>query len=148
MLLDPQDAEDAVQEAMARAWRKRHRCRRPEAPLPWLLQITRNEALRLLARRREDPRLVEIELAEPHHDAGDLSGDRLLVRVDVRRALSRLPAEDRGLAHLRYGEDLAQSRIAAVLDLPEGTVKVRLHRLRNKLRPDLSEAIEGDHKPE
>jgi RNA polymerase sigma-70 factor (ECF subfamily) len=35
---------------------------------------------------------------------------------------------------LRYGEDLTQSAIARRLGIPEGTVKVRLHRARDKLR--------------
>src|SRR5436305_15197735 len=60
ILRDRDDAEEAVQEAMARAWRGRAACRTPGSPLPWLLKITRNEALRLAARRRRR------ELAEIH----------------------------------------------------------------------------------
>src|SRR5437868_6030023 len=52
ILRNRDDAEEAVQEALARAWRKRAACRTPWAPLPWLLQITRNEAMRFAARRR------------------------------------------------------------------------------------------------
>ena len=143
LLPNPQDAEDAVQEAMARAWRNRGRCRCPERPLPWLLQITRNESLRVLQRRRSGPREVAIELAETSEEARDLGSDRLATNMDVRRALARLPACDRGLAYLRYDEDLSQHRIAKVLDMPEGTVKVRLHRLRQKLRMDLKEGLES-----
>ena len=40
---------------------------------------------------------------------------------------------------MRYEDDLTQAAIARSLDLPEGTVKVRLHRARNKLRGLLSE---------
>ena len=141
MLPNRQDAEDAVQEAMARAWHSRERCRSPETPLPWLLQITRNEALRVLQRRRKAPREVEIEQAEAREEPSDLGGDRLATNMDVRRALARLPSRDRGLAYLRYDEDLPQHRIAVVLDMPEGTVKVRLHRLRQKLRMDLEGAL-------
>ena len=141
LLADRHDAEDAVQEAMARAWRRRHRCRRPEAPLPWFLQITRNEALRLVARRRPAQ-------ASPWEGASaDPEIDRLVLRVDVRRALERLPSRDRTLASLRYDEDLAQSRIATLLDTPEGTIKVQLHRLRERLRSDLGEALEDDYEP-
>jgi len=142
LLVDTHDAEDAVQEAMARAWRRRDRCRSPEAPLPWFLQITRNEAFRVMAKRRpveEDAR----EMAST-----DAEIDRLVLKVDVDRALARLPSGDRALANLRYGEDLAQNRIAALLDTPEGTIKVRLHRLREKLRGELGEVFEGDYQPQ
>src|SRR2546426_682468 len=50
-----EDAEEVAQEALARAWRSRASCRTPENPLPWCLQITRNEAFRLLARQRGEP---------------------------------------------------------------------------------------------
>src|SRR5437660_527962 len=55
------DAEEVVQEAMARAWRSRGSCQNPEAPLAWCLQITRNEALRLVGRQsgRSSPEPLE-----------------------------------------------------------------------------------------
>lgn len=148
LLPDTHDAEDAVQEAMARAWRRRDRCRSPEAPLPWLLQITRNEAFRLLAKRppaAEPVPGVADRFDEPRVDH---EIEQLVLKVDVRRALERLPSTDRALASLRYGEDLAQPRIAALLDIPEGTIKVRLHRLRQKLRGDLSGTFESDYEPQ
>src|SRR2546430_15511368 len=61
------DAEEAVQEALIRAWRKRAACRTPAAPLPWLLQITRNEAMRLPARRS---RRQASEIPEAQPEAG------------------------------------------------------------------------------
>ena len=148
LIADAQDAEDAVQEAMARAWHRRDRCRSPEAPLPWMLQITRNEAFRLLAKRRA---LIPINASEvdwPVDAGGAFDPDLLALRVDVRRALARLPSRDRALASLRYGEDLAQNRIAMLLDTPEGTIRVRLHRVRRKLRGELRESHEGDHQPQ
>jgi RNA polymerase sigma-70 factor, ECF subfamily len=127
------DAEDAVQEAFARAWRNRLSCRTPAAPLAWLVQITRREALRI--RQRSRP-ATPLDAAES--SAAEQAGtEETLERVDVRRALDSLPAEDRVLLMLRYGEDMTQPRVAEVLDLPEGTVKVRLHRLRNRLRGEL-----------
>jgi RNA polymerase sigma-70 factor (ECF subfamily) len=142
LLADTHDAEDAVQEAMARAWRRRHRCRSPERPLPWFLQITRNEAFRVIASKRP----VERDTRE--WATVDPEIDRAVLRVDVHRALARLPVRDRTLAGLRYGEDLAQTRIAALLDTPEGTIRVQLHRLRKRLRGELREILEGDYQPQ
>jgi RNA polymerase sigma-70 factor, ECF subfamily len=65
------------------------------------------------------------------------SGDHvpdLLDRLDVRRAVAPLDARDRGLLALRYVADLTQPQIAQALGMPEGSMKVRLHRLRKRLR--------------
>lgn len=135
MLRRPHDAEEAVQEALTRAWRRRHTCHTPEAPLPWCLQITRNEALRLMSRRRGSPSL------EPLEDREDLPAPatgretpQALVRVDVHRALKMLTPHERGLIALRYGHDCSHFEIAQTLDIPEATARVRLHRVHNRLR--------------
>jgi RNA polymerase sigma-70 factor (ECF subfamily) len=131
------DAEDAVQEALIRAWRNRQACRTPHAPLPWLLQITRREALRIRQRARPQ---VPLEGEWPERTTTPLDWDDALVaRVDVRRVVAGLSSEDRVLIGLRYERDLTQPRMAQVLGLPEGTVKVRLNRLRSTLRRALEQ---------
>ena len=125
------EAEDAVQEAFLRAWRYSGSCRTPDAPLPWLLQITRNEALRVLRQNASRGETEEIA-DEPGADDPDLAA--ATDRMDVRRLLATLSHEDRRLLELRYTDDLTQPRMAAELGIPEGTVKVRLHRLRSRLR--------------
>ena len=60
--------------------------------------------------------------------------ERRLELLDLRRALAQIPDQERTLLTLRYGADLAQPEIAKSLDVPEGTVKVRLHRARKRLR--------------
>lgn len=115
---------------MLRAWRQRATCRMPEAPLPWLVQITRNEALRL---RGRSPQHYHQELiGEPSGE--DPGFAQVNERIDLSRLLGDLSAEDRRLLELRYSDDLTQPGVAAQLGIPEGTVKVRLHRLRNRLR--------------
>jgi RNA polymerase sigma-70 factor, ECF subfamily len=130
---DPHVADEAAQEAIARAWRQRHRCRTPAAPAGWVAQIARNEALRLLAGERR-----QVDLAARAADewrAGDgMAEERMIARVSVQQALAGLTVEERRLIDLRYRDDLAQPAIARLLDMPEGTVKVRLHRLRQRLR--------------
>ena len=133
ILRDPEDAEEAVQEAMIRAWRNQASCRTPATPLPWLVQITRNEALRLAARRSRR-RASEVAEQEPDRLVGDNDLDRALETVATEQALSVLRPEDRTIIRLRYVEDLTQGQVAARLGMPEGTVKVRLHRARARLR--------------
>jgi RNA polymerase sigma-70 factor (ECF subfamily) len=131
------DAEEAVQEALVRAWLGRSSCRRPEAPLPWLLEITRNEARRVA--RREALRLsLELPDAAPSEDA-DLA--QTPVRVTVEQALRRLADRDQRLLRLRYSDDLSQGELARRLGVPEATVKVRLHRARRRLRRLLADEL-------
>jgi RNA polymerase sigma-70 factor (ECF subfamily) len=102
--------------------------------MPWMLTITRNEALRRLARRRET--LLE-DPAEVLRGEWSPELERLPLRLDLERAMSGLSDDDRILLDLRYTEDLTQEAVAERLSIPEGTVKVRLHRLRHRLRETL-----------
>jgi RNA polymerase sigma-70 factor (ECF subfamily) len=130
------DAEDAAQEAALRAWRAQSKCRASDRPDPWLREIARNEALRLAGRRRPDaPLEIAGDPGAPGHDpdAGAAHGD-------LRRAMGALDHTDRTLLFLRYWGDLTQPEVARVTRIPEGTVKVRLHRARGRLRTTLSSA--------
>lgn len=124
------EAEDVVQEAMMRAWSRRGSCQSPHAPLPWCLQITRNEAFRRLGR---PPVTSDHGLAElPDRRASD-EPDRVIDRVDVGRALACLAPDERVIIALRYSCGWSQPEIARALDIPEGTAKIRLHRVRKRL---------------
>jgi RNA polymerase sigma-70 factor (ECF subfamily) len=139
VLRDPEAADEAVQEAMTRAWRQRGSCHSPGAPGPWVAQIARNEALRLWRReQRQRARAGEVE-EEPA--ASEPLEDRMIRQVSVRQALDTLTTEERRLVDLRYESDLAHPAIAKVLGVPEGTVKVRLHRIRKRLAPLIAEPL-------
>jgi RNA polymerase sigma-70 factor (ECF subfamily) len=134
ILRDRDDAEEAVQEAFMRAWRNQESCRTPATPLPWLVQITRNESLRLAARRQRR-QASEVPEEWPERLAATDSGlERMLDTVATQQALNVLGPDEQTLIHLRYVEDLTQGQVAARLGVPEGTVKVRLHRARARLR--------------
>jgi RNA polymerase sigma-70 factor, ECF subfamily len=138
VLGDPYVADEAAQEAMTRAWRQRHKCRTPRTPEPWVAQIARNEALRLRAGEKKQTD-VAWRAAEEWPTAGPSGEDRLISKVSVQQMLNGLTLEERRLIDLRYKDDLAQPAIAKLLGVPEGTVKVRLHRLRQRLRRDYTE---------
>ena len=130
---NPSEAEDIAQDALLRAWRRRSTLRDSGSRKQWLATIVRNEAFRQHARVRPDP----IDMTET--DVG-IDDERVLAtveRADIQAALGRLNERDRQLVRLRYEEDLTQAGIARRLGLPEGTVKVRLHRVRNKLRREI-----------
>jgi len=142
-----EDAEEAAQDALLRVWRQRHQCRQGATPEPWVAQIARREALRLLERRREQEART---VTDGEHVLAGLSDARAghsaqLDALQFDEAVANLPNRDRALAVLHYRGDLAQGCLATALGVPEGTVRVRLHRLRARLRASLIEDDERTH---
>jgi len=127
---NPSEAEDIAQDALLRAWRRRSTLRDSDRRNQWLATIVRNEAFRQHARVRPDP-TATIEYSEGAEDEAVLAAVEL---ADIHAALERLSERDRLLLEMKYEEDLTQAMIARRLGIPEGTVKVRLHRARNRLR--------------
>lgn len=125
-------ADDAAQEAAIRAWRRRACCRTPGRPGPWIAAIARNEALRVLSQRQEQPleAAAEVGADEPEN----------LAALDLRRALRTMDGQDVQLLVGRYWQDLSDSELAEQFGVAEATVRVRLHRLRLRLRNILVEA--------
>jgi RNA polymerase sigma-70 factor (ECF subfamily) len=143
---DPVEAQDLAQEAMLRALRYFHSFRGEEAR-PWLLRIVRNTWIDL--RKRNGAEKLPLEVLEtrpaegPDPEQSALAGDR---RRQVAAALAALPAEAREVLVLREIEDLSYKHIAAVLDLPIGTVMSRIARAREKLAVELKGRLERrDH---
>jgi RNA polymerase sigma-70 factor, ECF subfamily len=130
---NPSEAEDVAQEALLRAWRRRSTLRDAARRNEWLGTIVRNEAYRCHSRVRPDP----VETIETWEGAEDEEIVSTVERADLHAVLDRLDARDRQLIQLRYDEDLTQEAIARRLGIPTGTVKVRLHRLRDKLRREI-----------
>lgn len=142
-LIGAYDVDEVVQEALVRAWRRQGSCR-GEDRVPWMRQIARNEALRLLERRR---RRAEFELLDDEtllvgvaDDDAVRQQEGMLLRMQVERVVGGLSVADRQLLALRYERDLTQPEVARMLGIPEGTVKIRLHRLRGRLRKALDAA--------
>ncbi|MCZ7664976.1 MAG: sigma-70 family RNA polymerase sigma factor [Thermoleophilia bacterium] len=143
---DRQVAIDLSQEAFARAYRSLGRFD-PERPFyPWFHRILRNLCLDHLSRAR---RRVEVPLDERLEVVdGAPSPEALAERAETRRrvwaALRRLAPPDREILILREFQDLTYAEIAAVLDVPKGTVMSRLHQSRTRLRAQL-EADQGGY---
>ncbi|CAN5440764.1 sigma-70 family RNA polymerase sigma factor [soil metagenome] len=132
-------ARDAVQEAWMSAVRNLSRLEDPNRFGPWIYEITTRKCLDAMRRAIRGRRLtarVETEHAANGvtHPAPDGAG------LDLTAAIRRLPLEQRLAVSLHYGEDLAVEQVAAVLGVPVGTIKSRLHNARRTLRTYL----EGD----
>ena len=136
VLTSHHDAEDAAQDALVRAWRARHRC--TGRPAAWIATIARNEARRVASRRSPTP--LDDPLAACTAGAVQPpADDRVHDRLEVSRALDRLPPYDRLLVTLYYGLDESAGQVANRLELNEATVRVRLFRARKTLRAILEE---------
>ena len=128
--VEPAAAEDVAHETLIRAWRKRHTCRQPQHPWPWLARILHNEAMRYLAGAPDTVSVGE--------DVGDDScDDGVSDRLALESMIGCLPEPDRAILRMHYELDLSVASMAQVLDTSEGAVKVRLHRARAKLRSTL-----------
>ncbi len=125
------DCEDAMSEAILRAFESRDKLKKRESFRAWFLQILRLEACNPPRRRK---RLTPVEeLPERPAPENDSAG-----RLDLAAALSRL-TEDQRTALLLQQEGYALEEIAQALDVPVGTVKSRLSRAKSTLRTILEE---------
>jgi RNA polymerase sigma-70 factor (ECF subfamily) len=141
------DAEDIVQEAMLRTYKYLDRFS-GSAFRPWLLAIVRNTAMTWLKRNRSSKVVFvpDFEAQEPEalmNAAQAESPEGALLHRDladqINRAVAALPDEFREVIVLRELQDLSYKEIAAVIDVPIGTVMSRLSRARRLLMDALPE---------
>lgn len=137
LLREPAAAQDAAQDSLLRAWRALPRYEPAKAALStWLYAIARNRCLTLLAAatgHTQSLSLPEVEAevdllaapmpTHPDRDATDT----------VRQLVDALPEAPRRCLTLFYYEERSVAEVAAMLGLPEGTVKTHLHRGRAAL---------------
>jgi RNA polymerase sigma-70 factor (ECF subfamily) len=145
ILRDPVGAEDAVQEALLRAWSRRRTIRFESGePHRWFMRIVVNVCRDELRRKRRQAvtsvgpawpaepatkRMAELGLASADHD-------------DLDRAIGRLKEDEQIVLGLRFGRDLTVPQIATQTGLPEGTVKSRLHYALEHVRA----ALDAEHR--
>lgn len=136
------DAEDIVQESFLKAFKAVDGFRGGDAKV-WMLSIVRNTAMNFLRRRKPDVAtdFAQLEPADrsPSPEQSLLQESR---REQVRHAIARLEPEFRETLVLREIEGLSYKEIAAVLDIPAGTVMSRLSRARRRLMTELAPAKE------
>lgn len=139
---DVDDAQDAVQAALERAWRSRESLVDPARLRPWLDRIVVREAIRigrpgggLMALLRMRPDVREIEMASRQGQAGRAPAEVVSLRV----AYDHLSAEHRAVValHLYAGYSVAET--AGFLRIPHDTVRSRLRAARERLRREMSE---------
>lgn len=125
-------AEDVVQDALVKAFRKLKSWRGDGSMSTWLYTIVYREAISAVRRRREFSRELPDIVFE-----NDETGDWQITEANIermQRALEQLPPTDRTLVTLFYMDDKSVRDCALICALSETNVKVRLHRARARLR--------------
>lgn len=135
------DADDVVQEAFVKAYRRLSTFRGDSSFRSWLLTIVANETRNLHRTRQRRSGLMERAAAQADQpDETDLALDGVLSserRAELVSALRQLSPADRDVIVYRYLLDMSEAETAALLDRPKGTVKSRANRALAKLRTQL-----------
>ncbi len=131
ILRDPDQAHDAVQESAFKAWRKLGQLNDGRLARPWFLAIVANHC------RSERRRHWWSVLRMPQIESSNGPRTESAERLDIGRALARLPHEDRLALFLYFYLDLPMEEVGAVLGLSAGGAKTRVYRAAKKLRPGL-----------
>ena len=140
ILRDAEQAKDAVQNTLVRAWRDLPTLRDPDRFDAWLHRLLVNACLdeaRRLRRHR-----VDVELIDLHPPSADMQSE-LADRDQLERGFARLTPELRAVVVLHHYLDLPLPAVAASLGIPVGTAKSRLHRALRSLRA----ALDADDRP-
>jgi len=123
--------EDVVADCFLVAWRRIDEV--PDNGLPWLYRTAANVVGTSYRSVQRWGRLKDRIAAEPDRHTVDL-GERMVERDELTAALQCLSSDDRELIMLADWEGLDTADMAVVLDAKPGTVRVRLHRARGRLR--------------
>jgi RNA polymerase sigma-70 factor (ECF subfamily) len=132
------DAYDVLQETIAKAFHDIVNLRQPEYFYTWYIRILINTCKQLLLRKAK---VIDLQEVIPFDTVSSSSDDS----IDLKRAMAQLPQEYKEIIFMRYMEDLPIKDIAVILDIPEGTVKSRIHYGVLKLRDLIGEKEAGNY---
>ena len=152
ILRDDAEAEDALQEAYLRAYRTIGGFRGEAKLSTWLARVVANEALQRLRKGARRAAIVPIQagadaaqveqLPDIPMDRPEAGAERAEVRKLLERRIDALPETYRPVFMLRAVEELSVEETAAVLGLPEATVRSRFFRARSLLREALAQELD------
>jgi RNA polymerase sigma-70 factor (ECF subfamily) len=137
VLRDPSLAQDVAQESLVRIWRTLERYDGRASLSTWIYVITRNRCRTALEQRRHQAAREQIDAAaeiDLHEDRVYEARDRFAL---LRELVDALPDRYRLTLTLYYYEERSVSEVAAMLIMPENTVKTTLHRARARLLEEL-----------
>jgi RNA polymerase sigma-70 factor (ECF subfamily) len=151
----PEDAEDTMQEVLFRSIEHLAKMQEPQELAVWLYTVTRNRCWRMRRKTAHAPASIlsldelmpsDEELGLLLQDAGKSPEGNLLQAEQhhlLHQAILRIPAPLRIVLVLHDMEELTTAQVAQVLDLQQGTVRIRLHRARLSVRKEMSQLLSG-----
>ena len=137
ILNNKDDADDAVCEAVLKAYENLHKLKNSKIFRTWIIRILINQANDIYRSRSKVVYLHDYDAVEEprlQYDEYDLGSDELSV------AVAGLSVEFRTVITLFYFQDMRIKEIADVLEIPQGTVKWRLSKAKTRLKEKLTEA--------
>ena len=117
-----QDALDAMQDMTYKALKKMHTVKQPEYARTWLVRVLINCCNDMLKKRIQTVPIEETNVSETP------------IYSDIHRLLNELTLTEQQLVYAKYFQQLKNNEIAELQNIPEGTVKSRLHAVLKKLR--------------
>jgi RNA polymerase sigma-70 factor (ECF subfamily) len=132
-------ADDVAQRTFVQAWEHAHTLDPERDPGPWLHTVARRAAIGLLRKERPDRTLSLADDGVSRLPAGDSDLEvRTWETFEVRRALDKLPQDERNVVRLTHLLGYAQAEVAERLGIPLGTVKSRMGRAFKRLAAELA----------
>lgn len=138
------DMEDAEQDILLKLYLKLHTFRFQSSFKTYLYSFVRNSAIDILRKKKREPISIDFQNSEgfaitknPEEEV--LKNER---RSELMNALSLLQEDERSLLMMKDVEGMSIKEIGEIMDLPVGTVKSRLHRIRDKVLSILSKGGE------
>lgn len=155
ILHDPSLAADATDEVVEKIWLKRHRYHDGTNFRAWLLGVARNHALTVLRGRRRAARVgtpmsfggddVNVEPIEQRAAVVDDGVEAEELGEALAVAVADLPDRYRKVFEMCVREQRPYSEVSRELDLPKGTVAIRIRRARQRLFGALAHRLERSH---
>lgn len=146
VLKDRTEAEDTLQEVFLKIWKNAGSYQNSlGSPLGWLLTVARNAAYDRFRKRSRQARhldQLETEMKEDAKNSRVTSGEDKLIglekRKSIREALARLGKEQREAIELAFFSGHTQQEVSEKLGIPLGTIKARIRRGMESLKPHLT----------
>ncbi len=141
-------AQDLVQETYMKAWRFIRSYQKGTNAKAWLFKILKNAFINEYRKKSKRPHSVDFEDFLAYHDSEDSSYKDLdlnneifqdMMGDEVTKALNDLPVNFKTVILLCDIEGFTYEEMSAIIGIPIGTIRSRLHRARNMLK----EALEG-----
>ncbi len=138
-LKNEEEALDIVSDTIYKVYMDIDKLKNPQFFNTWITRIVINNAINRLKKNKRIVLVDEYEKIDNLNYNGSDIGTDVPKCIDLYNAIDSLNVKSRTIIILKYFQDMTISEISKVLELPEGTVKVYIHRALKKLKIQLKE---------